>query len=455
MKMRHLILGSLITFSGLAMQAQEKRPLSLDEAISLATTKSNEASLADTRVTTARLDADNVKNNIYPDFKVSGQYIGLTDPTVKLRIPFQAGDNGEPVEGESSTTASPKINRILIAQANLSLPLFSGFRLRNSVNAAEDMYQAQTFNSANAKEQLAMQAIVLYVNLYKAQQSVSLIEENLKTANQRVKDFTAMEQNGLLARNDLLKSQLQSSNIELTLEDARKKMTTINYQLATLLKLPEGTEITPDAAYFTNTTSVKPSATQEEAIAQRNDLEALRWQEKAAQANIKVANADYYPSIALTAGYVALDIQNVVQVYNAANFGVGISYDISNVFKNNKKVKAARSRAEETKFQLAALTDRVKVQVKESLENYNLSLKQSKVYTLAMEQAAENYRIVKDKYDNGLVDTNDLLEADVEKLQAQLNEAFSKADVTQRYYELLNVSGKLTDSFNLQSNQSK
>jgi hypothetical protein len=30
---------------------------------------------------------------------------------------------------------------------------------------------------------------------------------------------------------------------------------------------------------------------------------------------------------------------------------------------------------------------------------------------------SENYRIIKDKYDNGLSDTNDLLEADVEQLQ--------------------------------------
>ena len=89
------------------------------------------------------------------------------------------------------------------------------------------------------------------------------------------------------------------------------------------------------------------------------------------------------------------------------------------------------------------------MEVQEARENYNLSLKQYKVYQEAVVQADENYRIVKDKYDNGLSDTNDLLEADVQDLQAKLNEAFSKADIAQSYYELLNASGKLTDSFNL------
>ncbi len=451
MKIRNLLWGGLL-FLGIAAHAQEKKELSLDEAISLAVNNSTEAGLANTRVATSKLDVENVKNNIYPDFKVSAQYMRITNPTVKFRIPL---GNDEPAEpgGSEEVTASPEINRIMFGQASLTMPLFAGFKLKNSIDASENIYKAQTYNAASTKEQLAMQAIILYVNLYKAQESVALIRENLKSANQRVTDFSAMEQNGLLARNDLLKAQLQVSNIQLTLDDARKKAAVINYQLVTLLRLPEETQLQPGDAYFKNAGGITPSATQAEAMAQRSDLEALRWQQKAAESDIKIAKGDYYPSVAFSAGYVALDIQNVVQVYNAVNFGVGVSYDIAGIFKNNKKVKAAQSRAKEVQFQVDILTDRVKVQVQEALENYNLSLKQNKVYAEALGQAAENYRIVKDKYDNGLMDTNDLLEADIQQLQAQLNQTFSKADITQRYYELLNASGKLTGSFNLQSNQ--
>ena len=417
MKIKHLLHGGFLLFA-LALQAQEKKQLTLDEAINLAVTKSTEATLADTKVITSKFDLDNTKNSQYPDFKVSGQYMRITDPTVKFRIPLgDSSDSGD--GGTSSSSSSPKVNQIMFAQASLSVPLFSGFKIQNSIDASENMYKAQTYNAANTKEQLAMQAIMLYVNLYKAQNSIELIQENLKSANQRVTDFTAMEKNGLMARNDLLKAQLQASNIQITLDDAIKKESTINYQLVTLLKLPEGTKITPSDAYFKNAGGITPSVTESEAISQRNDLEALRWQQKASEADVKIAKADYYPSLALSAGYVALDIQHVVQVYNAVNFGVGISYDLSGIFKNGKKVKAAQSRAEETRQQVELLTDRIKVQVQESLENYNLSLKQNKVYMEAVEQAGENYRIVKDKYDNGLVDTNDLLEADVDQLTAK------------------------------------
>jgi outer membrane protein TolC len=65
-------------------------------------------------------------------------------------------------------------------------------------------------------------------------------------------------------------------------------------------------------------------------------------------------------------------------------------------------------------------------------------------------QATVNYRIVKDKYDNGLADTNDLLEADVEQLQTKLNLTYAKADISQKYYELLTADGQLTSAFNQQ-----
>jgi hypothetical protein len=50
------------------------------------------------------------------------------------------------------------------------------------------------------------------VNLYKAKSSVNLVKAWKRN---KIKDFTNLEQNGLLPRNDLLSAQLQASNFEL------------------------------------------------------------------------------------------------------------------------------------------------------------------------------------------------------------------------------------------------
>ena len=443
MKTNSLLLGALLILGFAESRAQEKKSLTLNEAISLATTQSNEANLADTKIATSKYESQTIKNSRYPNLKLSGQFQRLTGAEVTSKL-----GGSQPAEGETPS-ASPKVDQLVLGQASLSIPVFSGFKISNNIKASENRYQAEIFNAKNTKEQLAMNTVILYVNLYKAQQSVSLIQENLKSAQQRVKDFTAMEENGLIARNDLLKSQLQSSNIELSLEDAKKKVSTINYQLVNLLKLNEGTQLIPEEAVFANSLAQKASVTEIDALAGRSDLESLKWLEKASENDIKKAEGNYYPSVNLLGGYAALNLKNALEVKNAMNFGVGVSYDLSSIFKNGKDVKLAKSIASETKQSADILTDKIKVEVQEAQENYALSLKQFKVYQEAVVQADENYRIVKDKYDNGLSDTNDLLEADVQDLQAKLNEAFSKADIAQSYYELLNASGKLTDSFNL------
>lgn len=447
MKVRKLLLLGIFLFGISSIKAQQKTSLSLNEAINMALSKSDEVGLANTKATTKSYDLQVVKNNQYPDLKISGQYMRLTNADVTLKSSKEAST--DPAE---EPTASPKVNQLLLGQANLTMPLFSGFKLKNSIKASENMYQAELANASFTKEETAMRVVQYYAELYKAQKAVELLTESLKSSKQRVTDFTAMEQNGIIPRNDLLKSQLQASRIQLSLDDAEKNVRLINFYLVTLLKLSPETLIVVSPDNIDKTLFTKKVNSESEALANRKDLAALGFEKEASDANIKVAKSNYFPAISLVAGYTALDIQNLVRVQNAMNVGVGISYNLSSIFKNSKDVKAAKSRAVEVLQQQSIMTDRIKIEIAQAREDYELSVKQNTVYNEAVVQADENYRIVKDKYDNGLSDTNDLLEADVEDLSAKINQADAKANMVLKYYALLEASGQLTQSFNLTNN---
>jgi len=442
MKINKTLLLALLLLAFTKNQAQEKKLLTLKEAIQIAVTNSDAATLAKTKVETSKLELDNTKNNRYPSVKASGQYLRLSSAHVDSNL--QSGNN------TSSEPAAPlKIDQLMLGQVNVAMPIFNGFKLKNSIRESESMYKAETFSEKHSKEQIGLEVVELFANLYKAQQMTTLIEDNLKTAEQRVKDFTAMEENGLIARNDLLKAQLQQSNVQLSLDNAKKNTAIANYKLNTLLKLPENTEVAIDIeAVKRDMQSNQDITTQGE----RNDLKSLELKKSAAESAIKIAKGNYYPSLSLTGGYIAFDLNNVLTVTNAMNVGVGVSYDLSNIFKNSKQVKLAQSKAKETQVEVSLMTEQIKEETFQAQQNYTLSLKQSLVYEKAVEQATENYRIVKDKYDNSLSDTNDLLEADYQQLQAKINQALSKADVAQKYYELQFASGKLTSSLNITQN---
>ena len=417
--------------------AQEKKTMSLKDAVALVITNSSEAVLANTKVATSKLELETVKNNQYPNAKLSGQYMRLTNANIVSHL-------GGPSNGGLN------VNQLMLGQASVSMPLFSGFKLKNSIDASENLYKAQSFSASHTKEELALEVTELFANLYKSQEMVKLFQENIKSAQQRSKDFSGMVDNGIMARNDLLKAQLQESNVQLSLDSAIKNVNVINYQLVTLLHLPENTVIDIDID------TIKSDMAKNQSLSlngERNDLTALTFQQKASEAGIKIAKAGYYPSLALSGGYIALDLKNTLTVTNAMNFGIGFNYDLASIFKNGKEVDVAKSKAEQTKQAIAILSDKIKEDVQQAQENYTLSLKQNKVYALAVEQSDENFRIVKDKYDNNLSSTNDLLEADVQQLQSKINLALSQADIALKYYQLQFAAGKLINSFNLSTKQ--
>ena len=92
------------------------------------------------------------------------------------------------------------------------------------------------------------------------------------------------------------------------------------------------------------------------------------------------------------------------------------------------------------------LTDAIQLEINQAYQNYLLSQKKIEVYEKATAQAEENYKIVKNKFNNALATTTDLLDADVAQLQARLNAAFSKADASVTYNKLLQTAGLLNNT---------
>lgn len=436
MKVSSIIFIGGFFFGITSINAQEKTNLKLEEAIQLAWTKSNEVSLANTKVETKKQELQSVKNNQYPDLKITGQYLRLTEATVDLQ--FNAG-----------AKALPAPDQLLIGQASLKVPVFAGMKIQNGIKLQDNLFQAENAMASKTKEDIAMRVINYYANLYKTQRTIELLKENQKSAEQRVTDFTALEKNGIIPRNDLLKSQLQVSKIQLSLDEAINNETIINYYLVTLLKLPTETKIKVQESDLINFPKNSVPSDEQPAFENRKDLQAIQYQEKATQYNVSMAKGDYYPNVALVGGYAALNLNNIITLENAMFFGVGLSYDISSIIKNGTQVKIAESKALEVKNSEELLKDNIRIQVQQAITNYDLAQKQDVVYNQAVEQATENYRIVKDKYENGLSDTNDLLEADVEQLKSKISETIAKVDVIQKYYELLSATGQLSQTFNL------
>jgi outer membrane protein TolC len=178
----------------------------------------------------------------------------------------------------------------------------------------------------------------------------------------------------------------------------------------------------------------------------RKDLAAIDLRKKASESGIRSAKGDYYPSLAVTGGYIAADIPEVISITNALNIGVGVSYNIGSLWKTKAKVQQAEARAKQAAIGESQLNDNIRLDVNHAYLNFFSSQKKIEVYEKAVEQAIENYRIVKNKYNNSLATTTDLLDANTKQLLERMNLIFAKADEVVAFNKLLQSAGLLAES---------
>jgi outer membrane protein len=433
MNNRIVLITAAFLLGGLTQAgAQATQKVTLQQAIDMSIKNSKNLRISGAKILEATADVREAKDRQLPDVKVSGSYLRLTNANIDLK---GSGNGG---------SSAPNVNQALYGIANLSLPLYAGGKIKYGIESAKYLEQAARLNADNDRQGVTYNTMQAYTNLYKASRAVSVIRENIKASVQRDTTFSRLEQNGLLARNDLLKAQLQTSNIELTLLDAESNLTVANENMNLMLGLPENTVIETDSSFVADTKEPKTFIEMENlALQSRKDLQAVGLQKKAATVGIKAAKAEAYPTIALTGGYIAADVPKVLTVTNAVNVGVGVSYNLSSIWKNNTKLAQARARETQVTASEELLNDDIRLQVNKDYQGWLLAQKKIDVYDKAIAQATENYRITKNKYDNSLVTITDLLEADVSLLQAKLNAAYARADAALAYNKLLSTTGTL------------
>ncbi|MBS1587138.1 MAG: TolC family protein [Bacteroidetes bacterium] len=444
MTIRTIIAAILLAAPVSFATAQSTRDITLNEAIKIGLQNSKQLKLSDARVREATYQLRDARGRMLPDLSVSGSYLRVSQPTIDLKLKTGNQTNGE----QSSNAASNiKVNEAAYGIANLSFPVFAGLKIHYGIESAKYLQKAAQLDADKDREEVIQNIVNAYSTLYKARVAVELVKENLRGAQQRVKDFTNLEKNGVIARNDLLKAELQQSNVELSLLDAQSNLKVTNTNINLMLGLPEDTQLIPDSSSFIQVQDAGSiNDWESKALQNRKDVAALAMREKAANANIKIAKGDYYPSLALTGGYVAADIPNFVTITNALNAGVGVKYSPSSLWKAGTKVAEARTQKAELMINEDMLNDQVRIQVTKAYEDYLLSNQKITVYDKAVDQATENYRITKNKYDNSLATTTDLLDADVAQLQAQLNYISARVDASVAYNRLLQSAGLLNEN---------
>lgn len=408
----------------ITLKAQNERVIPLKEALTLGLKHSPQLLKDTAHLIVATADLQEAREKRLPELSVSSQALWLNQPHVKLP---QAGSG-----------ANPSIHSAIIANVSGSLPLYAGGRIKMGITQAGHLLEAAKLETQSDSNTVYFTICDQYVQLYKVQQAVSFIQDQLNNSIRRDSVFMGLEQNGIMAKNDRLKAQLQTASLKMSLLEAKEQLQFTQEAMCQQLGLPLQTSIVAEnikAVVFD--TILEPYEHYETmAFNNRKELQWLIQQQQAAALGVTMAKSLNMPMIGLSVGYFSAVVPQFITISNAINAGVGIKYNIHNLWKSNTQLQ--KSRAKELELQATAVQMREKIQLQVSKNFQQVKLVEKKIALLlqVQEEAFENDRIVQQKFDNGLATVTELLDAKGLLIQAELNLVNAQSDLAAAHLQL-------------------
>ncbi|MHC1718209.1 MAG: TolC family protein [Acidaminococcaceae bacterium] len=302
-----------------------------------------------------------------------------------------------------------------------SIPLYTGGKLSGTIEQAVQNYKSSEYGVDESYQAVKLSATNGYYSVLEAIDTVNLSKESVERLSAHLQNVQAQYDVGVVARVDVLRSQVELADAEQTLIKAQNAYDLAVADLNNIIGLPHGTElkVTESLQYNKYDNPMENCITF--ALANRPELFQAEAGIESAKASVKVAKSGYMPQVAASAS----------NDWSSANWpgdddenwGVGISVSM-NVFDSG--VTAAKVRAAEASLYKAEETYRqTKDSVQLDVRNSYLSLREAEkriaTSKVAVESAQEDYRISQLRYQAGVGTNIDVMDSQVALTQAQNN----------------------------------
>jgi outer membrane protein len=415
--------------------AAQDRTITLEEAIKLGLDNSKVLKLSQSRIDQAVSQYEQAKDHALPTGSASVGYNRAQIPAHKLNI------------GEQSLVLPTSANAYL-GTVSVNQVIWAGNKLRYARESTNLLTQVSRLDAENDKDQIAYSIINSYYNLYKVLQGKKVVEQNLATIDAQIKQSQRFFEQGLVTKNDVLRFQLQRSNIELNGIDLENNRRIINYNMDILLGLPENTQLNIAQITEANRDAAPLANYLDTALANRPELRQMDLRTRVAETNIKNIKANTTPTLSASgsAYYVGISGNPIPKSGNfitPISVGLTLGWDFGSLWTNKNKVNEARLQREEVIINKGITTDNVKNEVNQSYQNYRMALDKINLLQTSINQALENNRILESKYRSNISSATDRADAQTLLYQAQINLELAKADAGLAYYTLIKSTGKL------------
>ncbi|WP_089999557.1 TolC family protein [Chryseobacterium taichungense] len=429
-----LVMGFLSISTTYAQQSQERK-ISVEELFELAKENHPSLSVSKADILIAKQGVEVAKNAQLPTFNAAlqGYYLGNA---LILDKDFS----------NSTRVDMPHFGNTFSVDA--SQLIWKGGLVKNGIKAQSLKEELTELNYQSNEQSIKLLVLGYYLDLYKLLNQKGVFQQNIQLAEQRLQNINKFYNQGMVTRNDVIRGELQLSNLKLALQVVENNSQILNKQLTTALGLSESTQIVPDETLISN---VPKALLMDDYRAFAQNHPTVLMTKKAVdiyETSEKITRAEMMPSLSAFAGNrLARPITTTspaMDMYtNGWSAGLSLNFNIDALYKTPKKIKQVRFEIDKAIAQSTEVEQMIDVAVNAAYIKYNEAVTQNNTLETNKNLADENYRIMNSKYNNQLAILLDLIDASNQKLDAELQFANSAINIVYAYYKLLKESGNL------------
>ena len=416
-KARALFIALLVLVGGRpAAGAQEKITLTLEKCIDLALSQNPFYLASQERMDAAQARVRQAAAQFFPSLNAQGLQ-NLDEKVFVLEFPSF-------IPGGKPQRVAIDFTRDYQFSLNFTLPLYTGGRLTSGYRSAKLSYLASQESTRQTTNETVFNVKRGFYNYLLAQQLVGVTEEALNLAEKTLENVKNMYEVGMASRLDLLRAEVQVANLKPPLIQARNNVAIAELSLKTLLGLDvdQPVEISGEMTYTPVDIDLEKSLAR--AIENRPELSQLQYQKQMAGEMIKLAKADYLPTIAVSGNYNTWADRFNFQKNNWQSFyaiNLVLSIPLFNGLQTPAKVAESEAQIREMEYTEKGLINTIKFEVQSAY----LTLMNAKETLISQEknidEARESVRVAELNYGEGLITITDLGAAQVALSQARIN----------------------------------
>jgi len=414
----------------------QKRPLTLEEAVAAGLRTSPGLHASEMRLESSAAKSHEAAAGRLPSLKFGSGYTRLSQvPPFEVTLPISP----------LPIVVSQNYFNNWTLRMSVQQPLFTGFRLKAGSDSAGFLEKSAGLDLEKDRSEFIFAVKNAYWGLARSLEFENVIADNINQVKEHLKDVRAFFDQGLMTKNDVLRTELQLSNAELMRIEARNAVEMARTSLNSLIGLPLETEVdpttpaesvasSPTAGSETGENSQAAKSLIDRALGNRPELKSADFKIKASEAGLRASQSGWYPQVFLTGNYYYLRPNPRLlpardKFYGTWDVGVALSFDVWNWGLTKSQADQAKAQVAQARDARKLLEDQAILEVTQSRLALADAQEKIRVAGQAVGQAEENLRMARERFRQGVALNTDVLDAEVFCLQAKMNRAQAAIDL--------------------------